>query len=171
MITNALFAELTADWSCPACSRARTQIPRVSSTGAEVAKAVIHHDHIKEYTNALMREKFGSDWVAKVPAGIGEHLNRIERFVVGFAPTVVCEDCNNAEGRAKQIAGAPKFFTFAPSEVRRFISVAPNRKHEVDAALVAAVYSESKARYTIRIAVAKHLNEEALAGNFWITLR
>jgi len=171
MITNALFAGLPTDWRCPACSRARAQIPRVGSTNAEVAKAVEHHDHIKEYTNASMRDKFGSDWVTKVPAGIGEHLNRIERFVVGFAPTVVCEDCNNAEAKAKQIVGAPKFFTFAPSEIRRFISGAPSRKHEVDPALAATVYSESKARYVMRIAVAERLYAEALAGNLWITIR
>ena len=171
MTTNALYEKPPQEWHCLGCGRSRSQIQRIGSSGDHVAKVVEHHDHIKDYTNASMREKFGADWISKVPPGIGEHLNRIERFVIGFSPTVICEDCNNAEAKAKQLAGAQKFFSFAPSEIRRFISSSPNQKHVVDPHRVAQVCSDSKGRYALRIAVAERLYAEALSGSFWTTLR
>jgi hypothetical protein len=170
-ISNSLFETLPLDWRCPGCNRQRGEVPRVNRQGDEIAKAVEHHDHIMDFPNAEMRSRFGRNWASTVPKGVPDYLNKIERFVVGFNPTVVCEDCNNAEAKAKQLVTAPTFFSFAPSEIHSFILRSPNTKHEVVPARVESVYASSTIRYTLRMDVATRLLTDALSGIFWTTIK
>ena len=84
-----------------------------------------------------------------------------------FDRIVICEDCNNAEAKAKNLIGANKFFTFTPREISSFLRVSPNRPHEVDAPAVAAAYSSAKPHYERRVASLKKLAEYALKGTAW----
>jgi len=139
--------------------------------GGFVAKATEHHDHITDFTNSSMRERHGSDWGKRIPSGTGGFLNRIEDFVIGFRPTVVCEDCNNAETRAKGTVMAPKYFSFAPSEIRRFVVPVPHATHKVEVKAAAEVFGVSQLRFEKRIAAAQRLLDDALTGSWWEMLR
>lgn len=55
-------------------------------------------------------------------------------LVERFEPTLICIDCNLAEGRAKLDLAKEidADFTFSPSEIATFITVVQNRTHEID---------------------------------------
>ena len=166
--TNQLFEKQSEFWSCPGCGRRKKEIPRECRGGGKVAKVVEHHDHLKEFTNETVRQAYGSEWNTKVAAGVAPFLNRIERFVVAFDPTAICEDCNNIEAEAKKWVNAPRLFTFTPREIRQFVVAAPNAPHTINVDKTQAVYGEAKKKFEMRLAVARRLLEDALkSGIFW----
>lgn len=136
-----------------------------------VAKAVEHHDHIKDYPNYFMREKHGQEWIKCIPPGFGEFLNRIEILTIRFRPTVVCEDCNNAESTAKKFVSAPTYFSFAPSEIRQFIVSSSNSVHGINQAQALHIFNEALPSFNIRIAAMTRLIEGGIDGRWWSYVR
>ena len=61
-----------------------------------------------------------------------------------FFTTLICNDCNTAEGKAKGRLGdlIPSYFSFSPREITRFIRVQPNRMHGIDDEAVREVWNE-----------------------------
>jgi len=132
---------------------------------------VEHHDHIRDYPNAAMRELNGSAWIKCIPHGLGVHLNRIETFIIGFSAVTICEDCNNAEGSAKRIVGAHRYFSFAPFEIRSFLKIKPHSKHEIDSQRVSESYNAASNDFELRWRVAQELFTRAINGEYWMPRR
>lgn len=42
-----------------------------------------------------------------------------------FPRTLICGDCNSADGAAKRKLGLPEHWSFSPIEIGQFVSVAP----------------------------------------------
>jgi hypothetical protein len=59
---------------------------------------------------------------------------------VRFAETVICEQCNSADGTAKKKLGLPAEFSFSPVEMRQFVRATPHGFHEIDYAAALAVF-------------------------------
>lgn len=57
-----------------------------------------------------------------------------------FPETVICGACNYADVRAKQICGAPAWFSFAPYELRQFITATDNGPVVIDSDIVMQIY-------------------------------
>jgi len=50
-----------------------------------------------------------------------------------FEPTVICGDCNSADGTVKARFGLPENFTFSPDEIAQFVRCVPHSgKTEID---------------------------------------
>ncbi|PRD14063.1 hypothetical protein CQW29_18545 [Pantoea coffeiphila] len=49
-----------------------------------------------------------------------------------FPDTIVCGQCNSADGTVKRKLNLPKSFSFSPSEIRVFIKARPHEKHDID---------------------------------------
>ncbi|MBO9501640.1 hypothetical protein [Brevundimonas sp. A19_0] len=141
---NASWASTPVDWFCPVCLRRKPQIARLTSAGVLLCQLDRHHDHLDEEGAAIL---FRSQV---------KHADRARRDAVGsavlacralaerFHPTLVCNDCNAADGAAKAaLEGVvhPQF-SFAPSEIARFIRVAPNRAHEIDDDVARTIWTE-----------------------------
>lgn len=43
-----------------------------------------------------------------------------------FPPTLICGDCNSADGAAKRKLGLPEDWSFSPEEIARFVAAAPH---------------------------------------------
>jgi hypothetical protein len=168
VITNSIFEELPANWKCPSCQRNKSQIVRTKS-GKKIAKVVKHHDHMKELTNDYFREKFGSDWIKQVPEGLGEFLNKVEHFTIGFLTTVICEDCNNIECSGRKEVKAPKYFSFAPSEIGQFIISRHGKLHQIRKDALINIYQNAQPCFANRLNIAQYLIQEAELGKFWKT--
>ena len=129
-----LYQGLAPDWACPACGRTRFQILRwtlrfPNTPGRFEGWAAglhRHHDH------ANNDYRYGA---SSVPAQIR------------FADTVICEQCNSADGAAKRKLGLPAAFSFAPDEIGQFVRATPHGFHEVDYDRARAIYDVLRATW------------------------
>lgn len=111
--TRVLWREVGEQWVCPGCRRNKFAIlrwtMRFPGTPAQfmdwMAPLHKHHDHSGPLGGALMPR---------------------------FSTTIVCDQCNAADGRAKRKLGLPRNFSFSPTEIQAFITTAPHAPHQVD---------------------------------------
>lgn len=115
-----IYASLADDWQCPACSRTKFQILRWSTLFPKIPEARRpgwaggyhrHHDHARD-----------------------------EYRVTRFPSTVICEQCNSADGTVKRKLKLPSRFSFAPWEIRCFVRPWPHGKHLLDYRTAEAIY-------------------------------
>jgi hypothetical protein len=107
-----IYQTLPLDWRCPGCDRSRFEVlrwtmlfPKLPSRHEGWAGGFhVHHDHGPEHLGGPAR----------------------------FERTVVCEQCNSADATAKRRLKLPTWFSFAPSEIRRFVRPTAHGFHEVD---------------------------------------
>lgn len=120
-----LWREVGHDYICPACKRNKFQLLRWTTRAPNtpiafkdwVAELHHHHDH----SQGFMNRNFG-------------------RFPV----TIVCGQCNKADGIAKRQLKLPSDFSFSPAEINRFIKATPHGKHSIDIEIAGAIYSALK---------------------------
>lgn len=123
--TRVLWQGVGEQWVCPGCLRNKFQIlrwtmrfPGKSSQFMDwMAPLHKHHDH-------------------SVPLG-GTLIPR-------FPTTVVCDQCNAADGRAKRKLSLPRNFSFSPAEIRAFITAAPHAPHKVDYDTARGLYEAAR---------------------------
>ncbi|WP_271612698.1 hypothetical protein [Bradyrhizobium sp. CCBAU 21362] len=131
---NRGWASTREHWTCPCCKRGKAHIARVSSGGVLLCRLEYHHDHLADRAKRLFREHRPQGGDRETIIQIGRAENALMLLVERFEQTLICIDCNLAEGRAKlELAKEiDSDFTFTPAEIASFIGVTPNRLHEVD---------------------------------------
>lgn len=100
-------------WICPGCGRSKFQIMRWTLRFPNTPDAFMdwvaalhkHHDHSNDYMN------------------LGEPR---------FPETLICGQCNSADGTVKRKLKLPKKFSFSPQEMRMFIEATPHAKHKIN---------------------------------------
>ena len=119
-----LWNGLSDSWVCPACLRSKREIMRWTKRQARPVLGIMedyygwmaglhrHHDHTVEYGSSNTR----------------------------FLMTVICDQCNAAEGRAKRQLSLPKDFSFAPAEIRRFVNPIPHGRHTVELEIAKQIF-------------------------------
>lgn len=115
-----LYQSLPDDWRCPGCDRSKFQILRWTLRFPALPKRCWgwaggyhrHHDH-------------GLD---DVTYGRVAPDGRSRRF----PDTVICEQCNSADGTAKKKLALSAEFSFSPEEIRRFVTATPHGFHTID---------------------------------------
>ena len=69
-------------------------------------------------------------------AGVLEHHDHARSWhgidIARFQPTVLCDQCNAADGAAKRRLNLPENFSFTPAEIARFVTAMPHGKHVID---------------------------------------
>lgn len=141
---NASWAWTPTDWCCPVCRRYKPEIARLTPAGVALCQLDRHHDHLGDEGLAILwrRQQKQPDRTRQdaLHSAISACMSLSERF----HETLVCNDCNAADGAAKAalIGVVHPSFSFAPSEIARFISVAPNRPHEIDHEAAKAIWFE-----------------------------
>ena len=117
-----LWARVGPDWTCPSCRRSKFEIlrwtmrfPRTANRFEDwMAGLHEHHDHARSWT------------------GVG---------TARFLSTIICDQCNAADGAAKRRLRLPENFSFSPSEIGRFVVATPHGKHAIDYDIAASIYS------------------------------
>ena len=67
----------------------------------------------------------------------GHHCHGAGRF----PKTLICGDCNSADGAAKRKLGLPATWSFTPAEISAFISVSPHSgATKIDYAIAQRIY-------------------------------
>lgn len=97
------------DWRCPCCSRRRDELIRW---------APISGTHFR----AKYGDAHGMAWTASI---VEHHCHGTGRF----PRTIICGDCNSADGAVKRKLGLPKEWSFSPKEIAQFVSCFPHSGH------------------------------------------
>jgi hypothetical protein len=116
LLIGRLWAMTSQDFVCPCCGRTKAEMYEpTKQDGRWQGRLVIHHDHATDF---------------------GEPAR--------FPRTIVCDGDNTIESGCKSgILRDPavrKGFTWSPNEIRKFIDVAPNRKHLYDRKKALAIF-------------------------------
>lgn len=118
-------------WRCPACGRSAQELVRWT-----------------EIRGATWREQFGDDF------GMGFTVVLTEHHCHGhgrFTPTLICGDCNSADGAAKRKLGLPESWTYSPAEIAKFVSVtAHSGRTTIDYVEAQAIYERALATERFR---------------------
>lgn len=131
---NDNWASVPQNWFCPACSRYKADLVRLSSQGVLLCRLHWHHDHLRDHGEKILRRGVP---VLDTPAARAVQFSAVavcKTMAERFHEMLVCEDCNTADGRAKQLLKGTihPAFSFAPTEITQFIQAAANRAHEID---------------------------------------
>lgn len=153
-------------WTCPSCQRTKSQIARLSERGILLCHLEWHHDHLRDYGKKVLRARNPLPEADADRRSLMTALDATKDFCERFFRTLVCKDCNLAEGEAKQSLPpeAPRDFSFSPAEIRRFITASPNSLHVVDAAAAVSVWREVQADVEDRVDFVAVLAERVAAG-------
>lgn len=117
-----LWKEVGNNWFCPSCFRSKYQIMRWAKRFPNSKNAFMgwvaplhkHHDHSAPYMRTHGR----------------------------FPMTVICDQCNAADGAAKRVLRLPRNFSFSPSEIRQFVTTTPHGKHKIHFEVAQAIYDK-----------------------------
>ena len=77
-------------------------------------------------------------------AGLHKHHDHsaemLEREVPRFEQTIICDQCNAADGTAKRKLALPPKFSFSPLEISWFVIPRAHEKHEIIYLAAQSVY-------------------------------
>lgn len=121
-----LWSELSDVWRCPACSRTKYEIMRWTTRYAK------HNDGGRSSYSGWM-------------AGLHKHHDHSQGYISKnngrFPETVICDQCNSADGAAKRKLSLPKDFSFSPEEIGHFVEATPHGKHKIDYEVANLIYT------------------------------
>lgn len=105
-------------WCCPACGRSKFDIMKWTK-------------RFPNSPNSFM------GWVAALHKHHDHSVSLLGGRNPRFPETLICGQCNAADGTAKRILKLPSNFSYSPQEIRLFVQATPHKKHTInlDAAL------------------------------------
>ena len=131
-----LWASHDDEWQCPGCGRTKFQCLRWTKR---------NYKHCRKYRGKTVDGKIDGkthfwDWLVILHRHHDHSVPLLEKGVPRFEQTVICSQCNVADGAAKRKLGLPKDFSFSPSEIRQFVKTAPHGKHVIDIDAARQIY-------------------------------
>lgn len=155
------------DWHCPACGRHKRELARLNAKGELMCRLVDHHDHMRD----LLVERFEeiSMSMSNVVADqLAERFAQRSASVVAcYDNTVICDDCNAVDAKAKKIVGAHKRFSFSPSEIRQFVVARSNQPHGVNERIAHSIWEAAKEIFSLRLKIVDRIAESAATNKHW----
>lgn len=153
-------------WSCPCCRREKKDIARLTASGILLCQLDRHHDHLRNAVEDILKQ------LSKVNLGDSNGRSRsaarnaIYTLSERFTETLVCNDCNAADAAMKKHIGkcVPRHFSFAPSEIARFINRSANASHKLNAERGEEEFEVAILEYEDRLTFATSLAGRVVQG-------
>lgn len=163
---NRGWASTWTEWSCPCCKRHKRQIVRLAPGGVLLCHLELHHDHLDDLVKKLFEEILSRCDDPEIRVQISRAEGALRPLAERFECTLICADCNLADGRVKRELRdeIEPHFTFTPSEIAGFISVSDNRVHEVDFERARAIWTEEKQGLADRVDFARRMATRIAKG-------
>lgn len=155
------------DWRCSGCGRVKKDIVRLNKHGFLTCHLHDRHDHIdnileKEFELLLKSQgKIIADEVSE------KFIKRAAYGLAAFDKTIICSDCNKAEGVAKALASTNEDFTFSPSEISKFVIPKDNHEHGISTEIASEIWANGKAIFEKRLEFIKNLAKVAAENMHW----
>lgn len=164
---NKWWVMTNTEWKCPCCNRKKSEIVRLNHRNYLKCQLHEHHDHMKEVVKSLF-EKISTGRNIIVADELSEKFAIKTAFSLSaYDNTVICDDCNKADGDAKIIVGAHKSFSFSPKEIGEFVKATPNQEHEIDEDIANLVWQRVKPIFQMRIEMAEKFATIAAEKKDW----
>lgn len=163
---NDAWASTPMSWICPCCQRDKPSLARLTQSGVLLCQLDYHHDHLNDRAKAIFRAD--NPWPENLDAR-GQLVRTIDgcrSLIERFSTTLLCNDCNAAEGAAK-LALKDEIdadFSFSPKEIASFIRARPNQPHEIDTERARQIWLEVKPVFDDLTAFATVLSKRVAAG-------
>ncbi|QYJ90830.1 hypothetical protein [Shewanella halotolerans] len=164
---NKWWVRTAMDWKCPACKRAKPQIAKLDNRRYASCKLEEHHDHMKDTVRTLFEEISSNREVVVATELAKRFAIRTSFAISAYDNTVICADCNKADGIAKRMVKTHSDFSFSPAEIGRFVKPSDNREHEIDADIAKAIWNENLETFNKRMQLAKVIAELAASDSHW----
>ncbi|GAA4417991.1 hypothetical protein GCM10011450_09430 [Advenella faeciporci] len=160
------------DWRCPCCNRSKFEISRVGNKKQILAKLVEHHDHMSEALKDAFHQVFVN---TKISQHTSTGLALVERMATAFAAydrVLVCEDCNNADTRAKTLLSQYdkanlKHQSFSISQIRLFIRIHSHAPHQIDEKNLKDIWTTVRPAYIARMRLIFEVAKAAATQDHW----
>jgi rubredoxin len=155
------------EWTCPACGRGKRDIARLTDKGKLMCRLVEHHDHMADLVEAEFErqckahDKVVADEFAK------RFAKRGSQMVSAYDNTIICDDCNTADPRAKREVGAHKDFSYSPQEISQFVKAKPNVPHEIDREQARRIWLEQSETFSLRLKIVARIAAIAATNSHW----
>ena len=111
-----LWKKVDDSWRCPGCGRAKREIMRWTRRKPKPQSGIHEPDW---------------GWMAGLHAR-RDHTGEQSSGIGRFHETIICDHCTSAATSAKKRLGLPKEFSFAPCEIRSFVTATPHGPHKID---------------------------------------
>jgi rubredoxin len=161
------WAMTPTDWTCPGCGREKAQIARLDRSGRLLGKLVEHHDHMGAVLERTFQEVSGRQREVVAGEGAEAFAKRMAPGIAAYDPVVICQDCNNADPKAKKLAGAPDDFSFPIQDIARFVCVRDNAPLGIDPDAAREAWADARPAHEARMQVIQQLAEIAARDDHW----
>lgn len=155
------------DWICPACLRGKRDIARLTEKGKLMCRLVEHHDHMADLVEAEFERQCKAH--SKIVADeFGKRFaKRASQMVAAYDNTIICDDCNTADPKAKRDVGTHMDFSYSPQEISQFVKARPNVPHEIDREQAKRIWLEQAETFKLRLVIVARIASIAATNNHW----
>lgn len=170
---NRWWAITSEKWVCPCCNRSKPQIVRKNQKDYLQGHLHEHHDHAIEVIQKMFKEYSVIQETQRADTNSKFFVNTCSKIFSAFPNTIICSDCNQADGEAKKklnLYGKTKYFndfSFSPREISEFINVENNKEHTINSEKLIEVWQRVKPKFTVRIEIACQLARIAAEKKDW----
>lgn len=162
---NENWASVDPEWRCPGCSRAKTDLFRLSSADVLIAHLHIHHDHLGDALRKRLQQDIGQEWIHSISPMVRHIEKPVSKILARFSPVLVCSDCNEADAAVKsRLRKIHRDFSFSACEISNFIEAHPNRPHEIKLDVALDIYKNAKEDFDRRLALLDQFAKIIVAG-------
>lgn len=164
---TSLWSITPQNWECPACGRKKEKIVRLNSKNHLMCRLVEHHDHMQNLLVEEFTKKSISMTTVLADQAAERFAKRSAAMVSAFDRTIVCNDCNNADTKAKEIVGTHPAFSYSPNEIRSFVLARSNMDHEIDYEKATEIWVGHISAFELREKIVKRIAEIAATNSHW----
>lgn len=160
------WASVPPIWRCMPCGRYKAELARLSDAGVLICRLDRHHDHLRDYGKRVLRRDGNRPSEPEAFSRWFGAVSVCKELIERFHPSIVCVDCNAADGDAKRrLKGiVHPDFSFSPAEISTFITIQPGRPHHVDVEKAEAIWKSVEDDVLDRISFAALLAARVAEG-------
>ncbi len=165
---NRWWVMTAVDWRCPACGRSKPEIVTLDRHDYLTGHLHRHHDHMENLVKGRFHEEAVKRKVVVADEVAARFAVRAAFGLSAFDETIICADCNVAEGRANKLAKTHRHFSFSPDEIRQFVDPAPNRsQHGIRIDIVKHIWEATQNTFMMRLEMVEKIASLAASNTHW----
>ncbi len=155
-------------WCCPVCNRSKSEIVRKDKNNRLICRLVEHHDHMIDILGKRFNEISATLIGGVIADDAAERFaRRSSSMVSAYNNIVICQDCNNADAKAKKAVGMSVHFSYSPDEISRFITPQKNSPHDVDVNIAREIWAQTKPTFDLRMKIVDRIAYIAATNTHW----
>lgn len=154
-------------WRCPVCERNKSQIVRLNKHGDLSGQLHEHHDHMADLVKQRFQELSASKKVVVADTLAEKFAIRLSFALAAYDNTIICSDCNAADMEAKKVVKTHRYYSYAPSDIAKFIIIENNVEHKINEEIAKEIWEEEKDIFDLRMKFLDQIANTAALNTHW----